>query len=745
MTPLWLGRSSAGSLTLDANALVTHGVCIGMTGSGKTGLCIALMEEVAGSGIPIFAIDPKGDLANLAITEADPEDAEAWKEGQRGWGIDAASISGWRARVFPRIYTPGSDAGLGVDVLGALQRPSANVPAEDRRMLVTGTVSALLGLVGIDADPMVSPAHVVLSRILGDAWERGEDPDIVALLTGLVQPPFTTIGVFPTDTFFPPDKRLALAMHFNALVASPAFGAWAMGAPLDVPSMAARVDGRTPINIFSIAHLTEPERHFFVGILLDRIAAWTRTLEGTDRLRALVFFDEIWGFLPPHPANPPAKQPLLTLLKQARAVGVGVVLATQNPVDVDYKALSNAGTWFIGRLQTRNDRDRVREGLTGVGMSASDVETMLDGVGPRRFLLHRVGAAPMLFDTRWTRVFLAGPVSRARLKQLNPVVQTPRIGRVARPPIPTAVVDFPPWPGSQWSLSPGSVFAAHLQGAFEPWRESAGERWRAGLLVEVKLSFEVAKVGFSEERAETRVYFPLEDSLPFAPLFLSLEQGDISDEPPSGVPDAIPEWLDDLREVERAAKAVVAGILAVDRANAWENRLLKLHSDAGEDRAAFDTRCTAEVERRLADELRALQRSARKRLDSATEQVRRAQEKVDRYAVTASGRQTEEIVNAGETVLGFFFGRRKSVSALATKRRQVVEADMRVDAANQDLAAANAEVATVRADLAEAEARARPRHEDALKETVPREIGLRRDDVRLVRYGLLWVPVGAST
>lgn len=742
MASLWLGRTGNDRLELDADTLVTHAVCVGMTGSGKTGLCISLLEEVSGSGAPIFAIDPKGDLANLAITEPDADAAGPWVEGQRRWGIDAAAIAAWRARVLPRIYTPGSDAGLGIDVLGALRRPDALLTAEDRRNLVTGTVSALLGLVGIDADPIQSPAHVVLSRILDGAWQRGEDPDLVALLTALVQPPFAMVGVFPTDTFFPPDKRLSLAMHFNALVASPAFGAWAIGDALDIGKLAAPVDGRAPINIFSIAHLTEAERHFFVGILLDRIAAWTRTLEGTHKLRAVVFFDEVWGFLPPHPANPPAKRPLLTLLKQARAVGVSVVLATQNPVDLDYKALSNAGTWFVGRLQTKNDRDRVRDGLTGAGMSSEEVETLLDCVQARRFLLHRSGQPPLLFDTRWTRVFLAGPVSRARLKQLNPVMPSPIAPRVAATKGVPRLFDFPAWPGSQWSLSPESAFAPHLGGAFEPWRESGTTRYRPGLLVEVKLRFFVEKAGFTEERAETRVYFPLEDALPLAPLILAFEPGDISDRPPDGEVDAIPAWLDDLREVERAAKSVVAGILAVDRANAWENRLLKLHSESGEDRAAFDARCRAEVERRLSDDLRALQRSARKRLDAATEKVRRAQEKVDRYEANASGRQTEEIVNVGETVLGFFFGRKKSVSALATKRRQVVEADLRLDGAQAELVAANTEVAEVSAELAEAEARARPRHEDALKETTAREIGLRRDDVRVVRYGLLWVPVG---
>ncbi|MFN7147016.1 MAG: ATP-binding protein, partial [Myxococcota bacterium] len=361
-------------VAVDAASLTTHGVCVGMTGSGKTGLCVGLLEEVAGAGIPIVAIDPKGDLTNLALIEPEAGRAEAWRAGQAQWGIGPDEVRRWAGKVAVRVWTPGSDAGLGVNVLAALRRPTGELDDETRRELVLGSVSALLGLVGETADPVRSPAHIVLSRILEEAWARGEDPDLEALLAALVDPPFAKVGIFPTDRFFPPDDRFALAMRLNALIASPAFAAWATGAALDVPALLAPVDGRTPVNVFTLSHLSEPERHFFVGLLLDRIAAWARGLPGTNELRALVFFDEVWGYLPPHPKDPPAKRPILALMKQARAVGVGTVLATQNPVDLDYKALSNAGTWFVGRLQTRNDRDRVAEGLTASGMDRSDAE-----------------------------------------------------------------------------------------------------------------------------------------------------------------------------------------------------------------------------------------------------------------------------------------------------------------------------------------------------------------------------------
>src|SRR5215813_11971131 len=132
---------------------------------------------------------------------------------------------------------------------------------------------------------------------------------------------------------------------------------------------------------------------------------------GTTELRALVYMDEIFGYFPPHPANPPTKRPLLTLLKQARAQGVGVVLATQNPVDLDYKALANMGLWLVGKLQTEQDRARLREGLLDAGLAARELDTLLDATRKRVFLLHDVHRpGPTLLHSRWTLSYLRGPL-----------------------------------------------------------------------------------------------------------------------------------------------------------------------------------------------------------------------------------------------------------------------------------------------------------------------------------------------
>jgi hypothetical protein len=364
---MFLGRTDDGDYHLEPKRLRTHGIIVGMTGSGKTGMALVALEELVRAGVPVIAIDPKGDLGNLALlfTEADDfgrwadgEDgaalAERWRGGLQRWGLGSDDVAALRDKLDLTLFTPGSESGVPVDVLASLSRPSDAVLADDeaRRALVSDTISGLLGLVGKRANPVRDPAHIVLSTILDNAWTAGADLDLEQLVMQLVDPPFEKVGVFPLDTFFPPDDRMALAMQLNGVLASPSFASWTRGAPLDLDAMLARGD-KTKVSIFSIAHLSDDERQFFLALLLGRLLAWTRGQPGTESLRAVLFFDEVAGWLPPHPKDPPSKRPLLLLMKQARAMGLGVLLATQNPVDMDYKAVSNAGLWCIGRLRTK--------------------------------------------------------------------------------------------------------------------------------------------------------------------------------------------------------------------------------------------------------------------------------------------------------------------------------------------------------------------------------------------------------
>ena len=436
----------------DSRDLTTHAIVVGMTGSGKTGLCIDLIEEAALDGVPAIMIDPKGDITNLLLTFPDlrPEDflpwvnvddarrkgqtpeefaaatAKTWRDGLASWEEGPDRIRALKSAVDCAIYTPGSDAGLPVSILSSFKAPSLDwdTETETLRDRIQGTVSGLLGLVGIEADPVRSREHILLSNIIETAWRAGQDLDIAKLIMQVQKPPFRQIGVFDVETFFPEKERFGLAMALNNIIASPSFAAWTQGAPLDIGEMLYTPEGKPRHSIFYIAHLADAERMFFVTLLLEQVISWMRAQTGTTSLRAIVYMDEIFGYFPPT-AAPPSKKPLLTLLKQARAFGVGMVLTTQNPVDLDYKGLTNAGTWFIGKLQAERDKARLMDGLEGAlaeAGSATDpavLDKTISSLDSRVFLMHNVNLkAPVVFTTRWAMSYLRGPLTRQQIKTL---------------------------------------------------------------------------------------------------------------------------------------------------------------------------------------------------------------------------------------------------------------------------------------------------------------------------------------
>ncbi len=471
-------------LLYQSKDLVTHAVCVGMTGSGKTGLCIGLLEEAAIDAIPAIAIDPKGDIANLLLTfpelraedfkpwvseseaatkgmsvdEFAAQQAELWRSGLAEFGQDGRRIARLKNAADMVIYTPGSEAGRSISILKSFAAPSAAVlgDGETIRDLINATATSLLALVGIQADPLQSREHVLLSNIFESNWKQERDLDLPAIIAQIQKPPFQKAGVMDLETFYPAKDRFSLAMSFNNLLASPGFQAWLTGDPLDISSLLYTPEGKPRISILSIAHLSDAERMFFVSLLLNQVLSWVRTQPGTTSLRALLYMDEIFGYFPPV-ANPPSKQPLLTLLKQARAYGLGIVLATQNPVDLDYKGLSNTGTWFIGRLQTERDKMRVMEGLEGAATEAKTkfdrqaMEQLIAGLGSRVFLLNSVHEdRPQLFKTRWTLSYLSGPITRDQIKVLMQGKKA--LDRAASPPkvragtVATKSVDAPVLP-----------------------------------------------------------------------------------------------------------------------------------------------------------------------------------------------------------------------------------------------------------------------------------------------------------
>lgn len=444
------GKALPQPLHYDPSNLTTHAVVTGMTGSGKTGLCIGLMEEAALQGIPAILIDPKGDLTNLLLhfpnlapsdfqpwldadtlrrqgrdlAQAAAETAEQWREGLTTWGITPERIAALNASAQYAVYTPGSDAGLQISVLSSLEAPQ--IPWEGNREIlrekISSAVTALLGLVGYsDIDPLRSREHILLSNIFEHAWSNSRPLNLTELILQVQAPPFDKLGAFRVDNFFPSKERNELALTLNNILASPAFEAWREGAPMDIPSLLYTPEGKPRHTVFYVAHLSEGERMFFVTLLLAAFEAWMRTQSGSTSLRALLYFDELYGYLPPT-AMPPSKIPLLRMLKQARAFGVGLVLATQNPVDVDYKALSNAGSWFVGKLQTERDKNRLLDGLQSASadLDRNAYSEIISALGRRVFLMHNIHAtAPVLFQTRWTMNFLAGPLTRPQIAPLN--------------------------------------------------------------------------------------------------------------------------------------------------------------------------------------------------------------------------------------------------------------------------------------------------------------------------------------
>jgi hypothetical protein len=431
----------------ESKHLTTHAVIIGMTGSGKTGLGIGLLEEALVDNIPVIAIDPKGDLANLlltfpnlASTEFEPwvnTDAAAqtgkstadfaalqagtWQKGLSDWGMDAPRIQKMRSSIDFTVYTPGSNAGIPVSVLKSFDAPATTIleDSDALREKIQSTTTGLLGLLDIDADPIRSREHIFISSIFSAVWLEGKNLDLGGLIEKIQNPPFEKVGVMNLESFYPSEDRFELAMSINNLLASPGFAAWMEGEPMDVKNFLWTTSGKPRCSVFSIAHLSDSERMFFVSSLLNATLSWMRQQSGTPSLRAIFYMDEIFGYFPPN-GNPPSKTPMLTLLKQARAFGLGMVLSTQNPVDLDYKGLSNTGTWFIGRLQTENDKARVLEALSSAGGSSNtNLDKMLSSLGKRVFLMHNTNnAKPIVFQTRWTMSYLAGPVTLEQIKVL---------------------------------------------------------------------------------------------------------------------------------------------------------------------------------------------------------------------------------------------------------------------------------------------------------------------------------------
>jgi len=711
-------------LLYDSKDLVTHGVCVGMTGSGKTGLCIGLIEEAALDGVPAIVIDPKGDLADLMLTFPDlrPEDlrpwineedaarkgltpddyarqqSEFWAKGLADWGESGDRIRRLREAADFAIYTPGSSAGLPISILASFAAPAAAV-RDDPELLgdrIATTATSLLALLGIDADPIQSREHILLSTILNTAWQKGQNLDLATLIGQIQNPPVTRVGVMDMESFYPSKERFELAMRMNNLLAAPGFAAWMEGEPLDVARLLHTPEGKPRVSIMSIAHLSDAERMFFVSLLLNEVLGWMRSQPGTGSLRALVYMDEIFGFFPPV-AEPPSKRPLLTLLKQARAFGVGILLATQNPVDLDYKGLANAGTWFIGRLQTDNDKQRVLAGLEGAvaGAAASfdrqAMEQTLAGLGNRVFLMYNAHEdTPVVFTTRWTMSYLRGPLTRTQIKTLMdprkavaaavPAAPTAPIAGVAPPasPVEAAPSMIPP------AAAPGP--ASGLGGAkpllppgvpeyFLPVRgarpEGGSLRYSPALLGAAAVHLADAKLSLEQSFDVTALTLVLADPVPVdweRAQIVTVAIEDLERLPADGAAfGTLPPAAAKAASYDDYNRDFVSWVYRTQSLQLLRSSGLKQVSRAEESEGEFRVRLQ-QAAREQRDVLKGrLQEKYTPRLAALEERIRKAQQAVDREAEQARGAQMQTAISVGATVLGALFGRKKFSSATIGK------------------------------------------------------------------------------
>ncbi|MFA5537463.1 MAG: DUF87 domain-containing protein, partial [Bacillota bacterium] len=688
---------------LKSKDLTTHGVIIGMTGSGKTGLGIGLIEEAAIDNIPVIAIDPKGDLANLALTfpQLRSEDfrpwinlqeaankgftpdqyaeaqAEQWRQGLADWGQDASRIEMFRRAADVTVYTPGGSAGVGVSVLKSFAAPPASVRNDDDafRDRMSITTSGLLSLIGVSGDSFTSREHILVANILEHNWSLGQNLGLPELIAAIQKPPMDKVGVMDLESFYPSKDRFALAMMFNNLLASPSFRVWLEGEALDVNHFLYNRDGKPRISVFSIAHLSDNERMFFVTMLLNEVLSWTRSQPGTGSLRALLYMDEIFGYLPPT-ANPSSKAPLLTLLKQARAFGLGLVLATQNPVDLDYKALSNAGTWFIGRLQTERDKERVMAGLEGASaggkFNKARTEKILAGLGQRVFYLHSVHQdEPTIFSTRWVLSYLAGPMTREQIAALphnrpsdQKEEQTQKVSVIG--PVfesSTAVVTDKSQP----------VLTPQIKQVFLPLSGShfGSLIYRPAVIGVANVLYNNAKHGVTVNKAYTLLTPVNEGPVPLnwnEAQLVDIDIRDLGTEPLDGVTFAsYPGAVSNAKNYDEWKRLLNQFIRVNLSLKLFYSPTLKVVSEDGESERDFRIRLQHLAHENRDEAIEAIKKKYTSRLNTLETRQMKAMQAVEKQSTIATQKKMDAAISAGSAIFGALLGT-KTFSATSVSK-----------------------------------------------------------------------------
>lgn len=804
-------------LLYDPDDLVTHAVVVGMTGSGKTGLCLDLLEEAALHKVPALMIDPKGDITNAlmhfpelapadfepwinatqarregkSVAEAAAETAALWRNGLADWQITPERIQKLKDSAQFAIYTPGSDAGLPVSILASLKAP--DIPWESNRELlrekISGTVTALLGLVGFkNIDPVRMREHILLANIFEHAWSQGQDLDLASLIMQSQAPPFNKLGVFDINTFFPEKDRFDLAMTLNNILASPAFQSWIEGEPLDVARLLYTPDGRPRHTIFYIAHLAEAERMFFVTLLYSAVESWMRAQKGSTTLRALVYFDEIFGYLPPT-ANPPSKEPMLRMLKQARAFGVGMVLATQNPVDVDYKALSNAGTWFIGKLGTEQDKARLLDGLTTAASGGFDrrvYDDLISALGKRVFLLRNVhDKQPSLFQTRWAMNYLAGPVTRDQIPALNALVgagdqlavtgdrssmeseksevksgaqlaaTTPALEAVQSP---ISTLQSPQLPGE--ASKPGvpgrteeyflpqnltvSEAAKRDGRSLPPSAQAVGILYQPVLLAQAGVSFSNRRYNLEHEVWQTAVIPEPDRRGVVRWQDFAAERIDARQMDRTPVLDArfqvLEAPLDDAKSLTALKKDFEEWVYRTLEVTVKANETLKLYGGPNVSDQEFARQCADAAKTQSDAESKKVAELYEKKIDAVEDKIKREERELAEDEAEYDQRKREEAVTHAETLFSLFSKRRRSVSSSMTKRRMTAQAKADIEESKDEIADLQKEMAALEQEAEDALAEIQAKWEAIAQERSSIPVTPTKSGINVALFGVAWLP-----
>ncbi len=771
------GKPGPELLLYDSRDLTTHAVIIGMTGSGKTGLGIGLLEEALMDRIPVIAIDPKGDITNVLLTFPDLSPAafrpwvnleeaqrqgmdadafaqaqsELWTKGLADWGQDAQRVKRLREQADFAIYTPGSSAGLPLSVLRSFDAPPQAVrdDTDAMRERIQTTATGLLGLLGIDADPIKSREHILISNILSHAWSAGSNLDLAGMIAAIQNPPFERIGVLNLESFYPGKERFELAMTLNNLLASPGFQAWMEGEPLEVKNLLFTPDGRPRISVLSIAHLGDRERMFFVAMLLNSVLGWMRSQPGTQSLRAVLYMDEIFGYFPPN-GNPPSKTPMLTLLKQARAFGLGLVLSTQNPVDLDYKGLSNTGTWFIGRLQTENDKARVLEALEGAmagqnPMSRDDLDKQLSGLGKRVFLMHNVHEGhPVTFQTRWTMSYLAGPMTLEQIKTVTNARKTPpgTVPADAKKTVQNAVSDRSA-SGAGRPLLPPQVkqyfvpSKAETDVIYYPMVIGAAETRYSS----PKYKIDTARtVRLLAEIGDGPVPLKWDDA---TSVELDLDALEAEPVAPAEFAD-LPEPCSNAKNFDKWQKDFAKWVTQTQTLVLFESKAARLVSEPDETEADFRVRLT-HAAREARDEMKEkLRQKYAPKLRALQDRLARAQAAQAKQAAQAQAQTIQTALNVGAGLLGALLGGGRRTSSIVTAGARAARSATRAYGEAQDVGAARETVEGVQEQLLQLEQQLQDEliavdsgADEQLEEI---RIKPKTTDVNLELVALAWVP-----